>query len=308
MNPYQSIQTTKSVSSISITLKFVLVQNLKEAEIYWKKLSPNRSIFDLWEYRYCFYKYYNYDLFFYSAFYNDELIWLLPLEWNKEKWYLEFFWGWDMENNQIFIKPWFESIATELLKQVKLPKKLDFMILSYQNLEFIHYTDSYFVETQKIRNFDEFIDTHFSSDRMKRTIKSLYNNHTIEIVEDNFEDIELLFQYKIQNFQENCDIITNPYEASFERDLLEIFDSHTLTFIVDWKKQAVWLWIKHEENLFGISMGINYWEVNHLGKLVFSWVIDYAIKNNMKTYSAGATSYWWKDAWHLDKYPLYTYS
>lgn len=51
-----------------------LVKNPPEAQVIWNKLTPNITIYDTWEFRYCFYKYENSELFFYTAYENGEPI------------------------------------------------------------------------------------------------------------------------------------------------------------------------------------------------------------------------------------------
>ena len=48
------------------------IRDLKEAEALWRSLSPGETIFDEWEFRFCFYKYTPLPLCFLAAYEQND--------------------------------------------------------------------------------------------------------------------------------------------------------------------------------------------------------------------------------------------
>ena len=109
--------------------RITVVKDLPEAERLWQLLSPQTTIYDSWEFRYCFYKYFNFELFFYVAYDDATPVALLPLQYNSDTGWLEFFGGDNyMEDNRVFVKPGYESIIPKIYASVDRPAKLEFII------------------------------------------------------------------------------------------------------------------------------------------------------------------------------------
>lgn len=59
---------TKNIYPITINnkqLTFKLIQDINNAQKYWKMFSPNLTIFDDWEFRFTAYKYLNLPIYYY---------------------------------------------------------------------------------------------------------------------------------------------------------------------------------------------------------------------------------------------------
>ena len=90
---------------MSFQIKKITV--LEEAQYYWSLLTPNQTIFDTWEFRYCAYTFSSDKLAFYLGIVDNEPVGLLPLQYTVEAGYLEFFGGSFMEDNKLFLKKGF---------------------------------------------------------------------------------------------------------------------------------------------------------------------------------------------------------
>ena len=69
------------------------IKDIEKAKIIWEQLTPNKSMYDTWEFRYLSYQLSLYQLYFYTAYENNEPVALLPLQLNTDKGYIEFFGG-----------------------------------------------------------------------------------------------------------------------------------------------------------------------------------------------------------------------
>ena len=87
-------------------LTFRNISNLEEAEKAWKSLSPNKVLYDDWDFRYTYYKYFNYPLNFIAGYDQGELVGLLPLMWDPTKGCYDFLPGLAIwKTMQFFINP-----------------------------------------------------------------------------------------------------------------------------------------------------------------------------------------------------------
>lgn len=100
-------------------LRFEIVNTLEEAELYWKKFSPQKTICDSWEYRYNFYKYLKFEIVFFVGFENDIPIGVLPLQRNRHSKSLEFFGGSYMEDNTVFVQSGYEFAIQNFINKYK---------------------------------------------------------------------------------------------------------------------------------------------------------------------------------------------
>ncbi|HLL61074.1 MAG TPA: hypothetical protein VK338_05125, partial [Candidatus Nitrosocosmicus sp.] len=144
-------------------LSFEIIKSLDTAQYYWDLLSPGESIFDEWDFRYCFYKKLNLPLFFYVGFTKNVPIGLLPLQYSTIDDCLEFFGGDYMEDNKIFIKYGYEKNIIDFYKSINQPAAL--IEISgddpyTKSLPIDDYT--YFYNLTNIAHTNQFIDNNFT--------------------------------------------------------------------------------------------------------------------------------------------------
>jgi hypothetical protein len=61
-------------------LRFECVQDIDKAKELWELFSPKQTIYDDWDFRFTFYKYYQPKIFFYVGYLNDDPIGVFPLQ------------------------------------------------------------------------------------------------------------------------------------------------------------------------------------------------------------------------------------
>ena len=292
-------------------ISFEIVKDLPTAERLWKLLSPDQTIFDTWDFRYCFYKYFNYELFFYVGKIEDEIIGLLPLQFNSDKGYLEFFGGSAMENNQIFIKSGCEKYISEFYKQLDKPSKLQYIIgddLFTTHLPIQDY--KYTLPLDTLTKDTDYIEQYFQGEtkkKLKKRLKKFEEEHTIEMITNEPEDIELLFQFNTAKFQGES-IFQIPHRREIFHDLTKSsFPKYVLTFLVDGTKQAVGFAILYKGVYVSFSSGINPAAPKNLSSNLHIKKIDHAISIGAKVYDAMIGDCGWKENWHFVKSPQYQF-
>ena len=106
------------------TVKFRVIYDIKEAQEYWEQFSYKETLFDLWQFRYSFYKYDNFPIYFILGELAGNVVGLLPLQRDTTNNFLQFFGGYWMEDNKVFIKPEYIGLIPQFYEQIKEPAKL----------------------------------------------------------------------------------------------------------------------------------------------------------------------------------------
>ncbi len=287
-------------------LEIKRIDNLEEAKNAWSKLSPNETIRDNWDFRYCFYKYFNYPLYFYAGFDGDEIVGLLPLQYNEEKKYLEFFGGNFMDNNRVFIKSDYEECIPQFysaISQNAILKNIAGYDPFTKSLEIDKY--KYTADLSDIKNMNDYFIKNFNSRSRKKLLKSIREIEVLksEIIEDNFNDFDLLIELNKKAFGEKS-LFYKPYKIESYKDLLKLnFDIHMLTFIINNQKEAIFFYIIYKDTFVGINSGTNRNSAFNLGTYLNYIKFCKAIQLKAKFYDAGLNDLGWKEKWHLEKIP-----
>lgn len=287
-------------------LKFDIVGSIEEGKKIWQKLSPNENIYDNWGLRHCFYKYFNYPLRFYTGYDGGELIGLLPLQYNNELKRLEFFGGSFMEDNRVFIKPGYEECVPQFYNNIKDPARFEDIIGEdpfTKSLDILEY--KYVADISKTKNANDYLVKKFrakSRNGLRKKIKSIEKMNP-EIVVNNYSDIDALMDLNKKAFGKESSFC-KPFRYEIYHDLFNLnLDIHTLSFVINGKKEAISLAIKYKNSYVYINAGTNKKGVPNLGTYVIFKNIEKAIQVGAKFFDAGLEDLGWKERWHLDKIP-----
>ena len=287
-------------------LNIKLINNIEEAKNVWNKLTPNKFLCDNWDYRYCFYKYFNYPLYFYVGFDKEEIVGLFPLQFNEDEKYLEFFGGGFMRDNRVFIKPGYENNINQFYSAITQPIKLKSIVGEDQfTKSFDIYKYKYVVELSGISSADDYLNKNFKARSRKKLQKKVEMSECLNpvIVENNYEDLDLMFELNKKAFGEKSSF-NKPYRTEAFNDLFKLnFDIHLLSYVINEKKEAVSFSIKYNNVYNYINTGSNKNNEINLGSYIIYKQIERAIKSKAKYLDAGMGDLGWKEIWHLEKTP-----
>ncbi len=292
-------------------LKIELVENIEKAKYIWGKLSPNNVLCDSWDFRYCFYKYFNYPLYFYIGLDKEEIVGLLPLQFNEENKYLEFFGGGYMRDNRVFIKPGYANYIQQFYKTISRPARLINIVGEDQftkSLDIHKY--KYIADISNIKNADDYLNRNFKAKSRKKLQKKVELNKSLnpKIIENNYSDIDLLIELNRKSFGEKSSFNNKPYRVEIFHDLLKLnFDVYMLSYIINGKKEAVSFSIKYNDVYVYINSGTNKKDIPNFGSYLIYKQIDKAIEVRAKLLDAGMSDLGWKEIWHLNKNPQYIF-
>lgn len=290
-------------------LTFKHIFNLSEAEAAWKTLSPNKVIYDDWDFRFAYYKYFNYPLNFIAGFDGDQMIGLLPLMWNTDKNEYDFFAGFGyMEDNAIYLKPGYEHCKELFIKQIDKKANLEYMNESMSDIQgsLIH-DYNYFIELQGMNTYEDFINTYLSSDGRKNLnsqIRKIRTNE-IKIEKNNVSDIDLLEKWSKMRFGEQSSFNERPHWNEFFKEIPQLYKSEIITVSINGEKQGVGFVVYYKDICYGINSGYNP-EIKNLGKFITLLKIGAAIEQGCRIYDAGGSgAFGWKEDFKLKKRPFY---
>ncbi len=285
------------------------IKNFDEAEELWRRLSPNASLFDAWELRYCSYKHTNDELFFYTAFDGDEPVALLPLQLTTAKGYLEFFGGVMMEDNRFFYTPGHEAVLSHLVAAIQQPARLCYMVGSDPFTTSLTPMEDgkYVLNLTEHPSTDEYIQHVFSGETKKKFIKRIRKvaeTGDVTIARGHAPDLELLFEFNIKKFK-NASIFNLPFRKDIYREMFTAFPSSLLTYSVGGQKQAVGFGVIYNHGFYSFNTSVNPGSLPDLSTYVRINKIDEAIALGATLYDAMADDLGWKRNWHLTMVPLY---
>lgn len=297
------------------------IKDLATAEKLWRALSPRETIFDEWDFRYCFYKYDVHPILFLAA-YEDapdaaeaDLVGLLPLQLHPKHGY-EFFDEYNCEENRPFIKPGYEKIIPKLYQAIPGPAKIYDISGSdefTQKLELEDY--SYFLPLDGLNNFPDFLSSRLNSKRRKSLAKEIMaaekNNPEIEIFKNTAKEkslaaLDKLFSFNTHNFGGESYLLNE--EQIPWRDLIgHSFDWRFIVLKIAGEIQGVALSVVYNNVWHYLITGVNFKDYSGLGKLMVKIGIEAAIAGKNKTFEAGLGDCGWKHLWHFDKLPQYIF-
>ncbi|MFA6393912.1 MAG: GNAT family N-acetyltransferase [Patescibacteria group bacterium] len=281
----------------------------EECKNIWNELSPNESIYDNWDFRYCFHKYAPAPLHFFAGYLNDELIGLLPLEYiNEEGGYLGYFAEEFMEENRLFIKPGREKYIPDFYDSVKGDIMIDDLSGEDAFTSGLPLEDyKYVLPLNGLKGFKDHLEKSFSSKRRRQFLKvnSEIEKNGIKIIHNNYDDIDLLFELNIKRHGKES-YLSEPHKKEIFKDLASLFKVEMLTAEISGKKQGVSYSILHNGVYNYLSVGANLTGYSSLGAYIGMKNIDYAILSGARVFDAGLGDCGWKHLWHFDRVPQYS--
>jgi len=282
----------------------------EECKNIWNELSPNKSIYDNWDFRYCFYKYAPAPLHFFAGYLNDELIGLLPLEYvDEEGGYLGYFAEEFMEDNRLFIKAGFEKNTLDFYRFIKDDVMIDDLAGEDEFTKSLPLEDyKYVLPLFGLKNFEDHLANSFSSKRRRQflKIKSEVEKNEIKINHNNYDDIDLLFELNIKRHGEES-YLSEPHKKEIFKDLVNLFKVELMTAVINGKKEAVAYSILYNGVYNYLSVGANLAGYSSLGAYIGMKNVDYAISSGARVFDAGLGDCGWKHLWHFNKIPQYSY-
>ncbi len=288
------------------------ITDLEEAKKYWNILTPDQSIYDVWDFRYCAYKLTNYELIFYVGFEDGEPIGLLPLEYNTAGKYLEFFGGSYMEDNKIFLKKGYEERAITFWQAIDQPAKLGYITANdayTKNFPIMEYR--YSLDLSGCTTIEQYLDKYLEGKQRKevsRRIQKTATMHQVEIVRDAWEDLPALFSNNKEYFGDASTFYLPNRELLFAEFSHSTFNPTLLTFIVDGVKVAFSFALVYKDTFYSLNSGLSRLAPKDFNTYIKIARIQEALARGLRFYDARAYDCGWKQSWNFDAAPLHEFN
>lgn len=221
-----------------------------------------------------------------------------------------------MEDNRLFLKPEFEMYRPnfyEYLKTLNTEIHLECIrgedaytsTLEVQDLKWI-------LPIEKYKNYEEYLADVFSSETKKTMLKKMRRIEKlgVEIVKNNFEDIEKLFEFNIAMFGDHSSFSDRPFHKEIFRELLTLstrFTPYLFTFHVGGVLTAVSIAVEYCGVYEYILLGTDPNGVKDMATYINLQNIEAAIEAKTKYVDCFVGAYGWKDRWHFTSIPQHKF-
>lgn len=290
------------------TLTFDVVSDISSAQQLWSEFVDQSVLWNNWNYRACFHYFHPAQLRFYIVKHNGITVTLLPLEIDQTSSELQFFGGHYQCDNRIYFKPGYEEAAQALLENIAFPLNLRWMSHALPGVPgCVENGSKYVLDLRGIQSVDDYYQKFWSS-KSRKKLRGQFKHieeHTIQIIENNYQDIDLLVEFNKIRFREKSSF-HKPQREDFMKSLLDHFKVQMMTTLFDGVKQAVWMGIYYNNVFYGINSGRNI-GINNLGKYMILQRIRKAIELGAHAYDAKKGNYGWKEAFGFSSIPQFVY-
>ncbi|MBI1862742.1 GNAT family N-acetyltransferase [Candidatus Microgenomates bacterium] len=291
-------------------LRIGCIKDLKTSRELWKALSPIECVYDTWEFRESLYNHDLFELFFYAAYDGEEPVALLPLQYNTDENYLEFFGGGYTEDNRILVKKGYESATVQLLKSLDRPATLFLMNECPNGSLYKCAIDEYkyFADISQCKTIDDYIAMAFRGKSKKNRIREmriLKESADIQIRPSTDGDMDLLVDLNISNLGNASDFA----DVDGKKLLRDLFNAQCgavgLSVVVNGNVEGVTIAFFAGSTYTYFNAGVNKMTYANLGKYLIFANIEMAISLGAKTFDAGPEDLGWKEMFGLTKKPLF---
>jgi len=250
------------------------VNDLKEAEALWRALSPAQTIFDEWDFRFCFYKYEPMPLCFLAAYEGSEnegkeLVGLMPLEKHPKHGY-EFFAEDPSEESRPFIKSGYDSIIPKLYEAIPWPAKcFDISGEDEFTVKMPLEDYKYVLPLSGIKNWEDYLKTRLSAKKQRNLRAELRKIEALEpeIIINDFSHLKNLFTLNSANFSDSY--LQSDLERSGWSDLLLLsYNWQIVSVKIEGAIVAVSLSVVYNNKYFYLINGADVQQFPNLGKFL----------------------------------------
>lgn len=285
------------------------ITSLEEGRKVWEALSPNGLISDDFSFRYAYYNLQNYPLYFYTAYEDDKVVGLLPLQLNTETNKLEFFGGTYFEDNRAFVKDNNVHSLYTLFSSIDHPADLLWMHDSMKIVEGAVFQDyKYILPLSNFKNVEDYMQQLWSKKSISNAKSQFrkFGSDDIKIVEGRKQDLARLIEFNKMRFGEES-TFNKTERLHFFNEIFQKFETLFLSIFIKEELVGVGVGIMYNKTYIGVNMGVK-GGIDGLGKFLTFQKIDQAIAHNAQFYDGRGENLGWKESFHFEKRPQYKFS
>jgi len=295
-------------------ISFDVENNVGECEKLWNNFSNNSNMFDLWEYRKCFYDENFFEPHFIIGKKENKTIGVIPLWKVLNGEYYEFFGGDFTERNKFFVKD--DSTIPKFIEQ--LPKNTHLAYIDNDEavkanpLDMAQITKRYYLDLEEHGYSVEKYLNSFSKKHKKNVLREIraLSKFNLKVVHNRIDDFDAMVQLNKSRFGKDSFFAEESFVKSFKK-LIETAkkrkELHLISIEYENKVVAVDLALKYNDE-YHVLMGGNDYKVKNAGKLLILEHINNAIKQKARVIDFLSTDSGWKNLWNLKSEPVFAYT
>ncbi len=295
-----------------------VIQNINECKKLWKTFSPNKVLFDDWDFRYQFHKAYKYTPYFISLMKNNRPTALLPLDYDSVNHRYQWFGGEWQEENTFFsdndeIIPFLLALAPRPLFLYAIDEK---STLSINNMIKFDYCDpKYIVKLDGYKS-----DTNFLSQLKKKKRYNLKRDIAYiegfgpQVIIDKRNDFQMINQLVTSRFHSKSELADYEKDPPVSKAFNNIFNTSNTQFqtrlfsiYINGVCEASDMNIIYNETYYTPRGGNHVKKYPGIGNYMFYKEIADALSLGLKTIDFHQMDYGWKHKW-FEELRLYKYT
>lgn len=292
-------------------LKFKIIKKVEECEKLWKAVSPNKTLWDIWEVNYCFYDSELYDLHFIAGYEDKKLIGLLPLWYDKKEDVYGFFGGEFPEKRIFFTKN--KELIHKFLD--KTPEHINLMYIDSSEAK---YLKDYELEQCDIRYFFNLEKLDYDFENLLKTFKKKHrknfrydlkqlNKLNYKLESCRKQDFDKLIEFNKKRFGDESDFADEDFVDHMKK-FIDYLDKegmlHVISIIINNKVEGVEIAANHNGVYYVLNAGSNR-DIKNLGKLLIVEHIKNAMKLKVPIIDFLSGDSGWKKLWNCEEEVLY---
>lgn len=291
-------------------IEIKIISELEEAKKLWNLISPQKTIYDLWDFRFAYYQADRAPLNFQAAFDGDKLVALLPLQFSREYDCFEFFAEEFVEDNRLFFLPGYKKLVPRLYDNVQGAIKVydlsgeDDFTVRLPLEDYVYYQD-----LKGINNLEDYLKTLPAKKRrnFSRDFRVLEAQGKIDIIYNRFADFDKLFALNHSRFGDES-YLKEERIKKVHRDLLKLpYDWQMISLEVNGELAAVSLAVLYNQVYYYLNSGADFLKFRESGNYLNRLNLEKAINLQAKIFNVGLGDCGWKKRWNFTTVPQYKF-
>jgi hypothetical protein len=285
--------------------KVEIISEIEDCFKLWKEMSPQKTLFDTWEFRFAFYLSYKYKPYFILLKNQKDNLGLLPLWFEEDKNRYCWFGSWWQEENRFFVKE--QNLIPHLISFSKKPILLNaispFSVSKIKNLiKFERDEPKYILNLENLKSSEDYLMKLKKNRRRNlRKDRNRILKQNPKIIINNFSDFEHLVKLSKKRFKkkgESADWEDSRREETF-RQVIKLagksYNVRMITVKIGDRVAGVDLIAIFNNCYYTLKCGYDVENFSGIGNFVNLFEIDDAISLGMKRIDFLQNSYQWKN-------------
>lgn len=291
-------------------IEIKIISDLEEAKKLWNLLSPEETIYDLWDFRYTYYQANRAPLNFQAAYDDGRLVALLPLQFSVEYNCWEFFAEEFVEDNRLFFLPGYENIIPDLYNNLNGKVKIYDLVGDEPYTKKMPLEDYvYYLDLKNISSLGDYLKILSPKKRrnFSRDFRILEAQGDIKIVYNRFSDFDKLFSLNHNRFGEES-YLKEEQIKKVHRDLLKMpYEWQMISLEVNGESAAVSLAVVYKGTYYYLNSGADFLKFPESGNYLNRLNLERAINLRALVFNVGLGDCGWKKRWSFSTNPQYKY-